>query len=292
MKVINALQKDEPALSFEFFPPKTEKGEGTLLAVVSELKKFKPDFVSVTCGAMGSTHEKTFYWIKQIKERCGLEPVAHLTCAGIDQDGIIKQINQLEKLGVDNILALRGDPPAGQDKFVAPENGFNYARELVALIKRHSKKICIGVAGYPEGHPEAPSIEIDIEHLKEKVEAGADYIITQLFFDNRYFFDFQARCKKAGINIPIIPGIMPITSMKQMGKITGSCGASVPGKLFSKLEQHSADPEAIKRMGVEHTVAQCQELLEAEVPGLHFFVMNQAGPITQILSQVKSFLRQ
>lgn len=289
MKVIEALKKGKPALSFEFFPPKTKEGEEKLFEVIGELKRFSPDFVSVTCGAMGSTHGKTFCWVKQIKEKCGLEPVAHLTCVDMDKDAILKQIAQLESLGIKNILALRGDPPEGQAKFIAPENGFHYARELVFLVRNHFPEICIGVAGYPEGHPEFPSLEINIQHLKEKVEKGANYIITQLFFDNRYFFDFLQRCDKAGIRVPIVPGIMPITSLKQMGKIIGKCGASVPGQLFSQLEEHGSDLEAIKQVGIEQAVLQCQELLDAKVPGVHFFVMNQAGPISQILGQLKPF---
>ncbi|MFH1825965.1 MAG: methylenetetrahydrofolate reductase [NAD(P)H] [bacterium] len=289
MKVIEALQSDKPALSFEFFPPKTKEGEESLLLVVKELKKFNPDFVSVTYGALGSTRAKTFWWASEIKNKYGIEPVAHLTCVAADQNGMLEQVQELEKLGIENILALRGDPPAGKNKFSAPANGFSYARELVTLINRHSSNICLGVAGYPEGHSEAPSLGQDIEHLKEKVESGAEFIITQLFFDNCFFFDFKNRCDNAGIRVPIIPGIMPITSVKQLKKMTEMAGASIPDKLMDKLHKHEADPNSIVQIGVEQAIIQCQDLLEAEVPGIHFFVMNQSGPISRILTELKPF---
>jgi methylenetetrahydrofolate reductase (NADPH) len=282
MKVIEALAQGT-TLSFEFFPPKTPDQEIRLFEVVKQLKSFNPNFASVTCGALGTGREKTFYWVKQIKEQFRIEPVAHLTCVAASKDSILDQIEELHKIGVTNILALRGDPPEGDEEFVPPENGFRYARELISFIRSHKFDFCLGAAGYPEGHREAPSLEKDTQYLKEKVEAGADYIITQLFFDNRYYFDFLERCKKAGIKVPIIPGIMPVTSLKQVRKMTEICGATIPEKLLEKLEKFDGDKKAVAELGVEQAVSQCQELLEAEVPGLHFFVMNQSGPISQIL---------
>ncbi|MFH1541929.1 MAG: methylenetetrahydrofolate reductase [NAD(P)H] [bacterium] len=287
MKVIEALQQGEPAISFEFFPPKTKAGEENLYLVLRELKKFQPDFVSVTCGALGSTHDKTFNWIKHIKGKAGFEPVAHLTCVNADQDDLLEKVVQLEALGVENILALRGDPPEGKKEFNVEEGCFQHARSLVSLIKGHSKNICVGVAGYPEGHIESVSLEQDIVFLKEKINAGADYIITQLFLDNRYFFDFQKRCQDAGITVPIIPGIMPVTSLKVIKKLTNMCGATIPEKLLKDLEKYNGEDEAIRTIGVEHAVSQCQELLEAGVPGLHFFVMNQSGPISRIIGRLR-----
>ena len=291
MKVIEALQKGRPTLSFEFFPPKTREQEGHLFTVLGELKGLNPDFASVTYGALGTTREKTFYWVKEIKERFQIEPVAHLTCVAANRESIRQQLEELATMKIENILALRGDPPEGEERFIPPAEGFAYARDLVAFIKSRKPGFCLGVAGYPEGHREAPSLDRDTEYLKEKVGAGADYVITQLFFDNRFFFDFLARCDKAGIRVPIIPGIMPITSLKQLKKMTDICGATIPEKLMERMEKASADKKAIVQLGIEQAVSQCQELLEAEVPGLHFFVMNQSGPILGILSELRSFRR-
>ncbi|NQT29963.1 MAG: methylenetetrahydrofolate reductase [NAD(P)H] [Candidatus Saganbacteria bacterium] len=287
MRVSEALEKDKPTLSFEFFPPKTADQEEKLFAVISTLKKFNPDFVSVTYGAMGNTREKSFFWVKEIKDRFKLDPVAHLTCVAATKRNIEEQIDELTKMGVLNILALRGDVPQEEKDFVPPENGFHYARDLVAFIKRHKPKICLGVAGCPEGHPAAPSLELDTQYLKEKIDAGADYVITQLFFDNRYYFDFLDRSHKAGIRVPIIPGIMLITSLNQMRKMTEICGATIPPKLLERLEKYGDDKKSIAKLGVEHAIAQCEELLEAEVPGLHFFVMNKSGPIAEVLTSFR-----
>lgn len=279
MKVSAALKQGHPTLSFEFFPPKTEGQEAQLYTVIAELKRFAPDFVSVTYGAMGTTRAKTFFWVRRIKHEFALEPVAHLTCVAASRDDIARQLDELEKLGAENILALRGDPPEGMKDFVPPANGFRFAKELIGFIKQKKPAFCIGAAGFPE----APRLD----QLKEKVEAGADYIITQLFFDNRCFFDFVAAGKKAGITVPIIPGLMPITSVKQIKRLTQVCGASIPHHLLEKLEKFEADAHVVQQIGVEQTAAQCQELLKAGVAGLHFFVMNQAGPISAVLEQLK-----
>jgi methylenetetrahydrofolate reductase (NADPH) len=289
MKVIEALGKAKPTLSFEFFPPKTKEQEARLFEVISQLKKFTPDFVSITCGAMGTTREKTFFWVKEIKQRFEIEPVAHLTCVAATRESIRQQIEELDEMGVKNILALRGDPPEGQEKFAPPPDGFRFAKELVGFVKSLDPDFCLGAAGYPEGHRESPSLKMDAEYLKEKVDAGAEYIISQLFFDNRYFFDFLERCDKAGIKVPIIPGIMPITSFKQVRRMTEICGATIPPKLLERLEKFQSDKAAVRQIGVEQAVLQCQELLKAKVPGLHFFVLNQAGPISGILGQLTSF---
>lgn len=286
MKVSEALGKGS-TLSFEFFPPKTPEQETHLFAVLEQLKTFKPDFVSVTYGALGTTCERTFQWVKAIKEKFAIPPVAHLTCIAADKKSIAAQIEAFDAIGVNNILALRGDVPEGTPDFTPPPDGFSHARELVAFIKQLKPSFCVGVAGHPEGHCEAPSLERDTLFLKEKIDAGADYVITQLFFDNRYYFDFVDRCRKAGIKVLIIPGIMPITSLHQIKKMTGICGATIPQKLLEQLEKHEADKEAIAKIGEEYAVLQCQELLEADVPGLHFFVMNQSGPISKVLGQLK-----
>jgi len=291
MKVTEALGKGSPTLSFEFFPPRTQEQEEHLYQVIAQLKEFRPDFVSVTYGAMGTTRERSFFWAKEIKDKFQIEPVAHLTCVAATRDEISQQIDYLEKIGVENILALRGDPPEDQEKFESPPNGFNFAKELIAFIKKKKPNFCLGAAGYPEGHRESPSLEKDIRYLKEKIGAGAEYIISQLFFENRHFFAFVERCQKAGLKVPIIPGIMPITSLSQIKKMTRICGATIPPKLLEQLETKAENKKAVQQIGIEQAVSQCQELLRAKVPGLHFFAMNQAEPISQILKQLPSLRR-
>lgn len=286
MKVIEVFAREKPSLSFEFFPPKTPDQEKHLFQVIAQLKKFAPDFVSVTYGAMGTTREKSFFWVNEIKQKHQLEPVAHLTCVAATKDDIAKQLEQLDKTGVENILALRGDPPEGQADFIPPPNGFKLAKELIAFIKKNKPLFCLGCAGFPEGHPRAPSLEKDIEYLKQKIDAGAEYVITQLFFDNRFYFEFVERCYKAGIKVPIIPGLMPITSFQQIKKMTEVCGATIPKKLFEKLEKFKDDPTALRHIGTEQTFSQASELLKTGVKGLHFFVLNQAEPISAILAKL------
>lgn len=287
MKVIKKLQQKSPTLSFEFFPPKTAEQETQLFRAIGELKNFNPDFVSVTYGALGTTREKTFYWAGKIKKDFQIEPVAHLTCIAATRQSILEQLETLEKMEVENILALRGDPPAESKRFNPPPDGFRYAKELISFIKKEKPGFCLGAAGYPEGHPEAENLTRDIENLKEKIEAGAEYVITQLFFDNNHYFNFVERCRKAGITTPIIAGIMPITSYKLIKKMTRVCGATIPPRLLSELEKNRSNLEAVKKIGIEQAVKQCQELLRQDIPGLHFFVLNQSGPISQILSQLK-----
>ena len=208
------------------------------------------------------------------------------------QEDILKQLEEMNTEGIKDILALRGDPPEGQAEFRPPEKGFAHARDLVTFIRQRGFDFCLGVAGYPEGHRESASLEKDTQYLKEKVEAGAEYVISQLFFDNHFFFDFMERCLKTGLNLPIIPGIMPITSTKQLEKMVEICGATIPSKLLKKLEKYSDDKKAIQEIGVEQAITQCQELLKAKVPGLHFFVMNQSGPISLVLKELTPFRRQ
>lgn len=287
MKITEVLSKDKPTLSFEFFPPKTSEQEKRLFEVLGQLKACRPDFVSVTYGAMGTTREKTLFWVGQIKSKYGIEPVAHLTCVAATKDEISRQLDELENAEVENILALRGDPPEGQADFVPPADGFRLAKELIAFIRRKKPEFSLGCAGFPEGHPRAPSLDQDTQYLKQKIEAGAEYVITQLFFDNHYYFDFVARCRKAGIAVPIIPGLMPITSLQQVQKMTQVCGATIPQPLRSRLEKHQDDPSALRKIGAEYTLVQALELSKAHVPGIHFFVMNQAEPIATILKELK-----
>jgi len=287
MKVIDKLRSGKVTLSFEFFPPKTKEQEEKLYEVIKQLKELNPDFTSVTYGALGTTQEKTFFWVKQLKEKFKIDPVAHLTCVAAKKESILQQLEELEAMGIENILGLRGDPPEGQSDFKAPHDGFKYAKELIAFVKQHKPGFCLGAAGFPEGHPKAPGLKKDIEYLKQKIDAGAEYIITQLFFDNRFYFEFLERAKNTGIKVPIIPGIMPITSLKQIRKMTDICGATIPKDLLVKLEKFEGDPAAVRQLGVEYATSQCRDLLGQKVPGLHFFVMNQSGPITSILSNIK-----
>lgn len=292
MKVSDALKKGRATLSFEFFPPKTAEQEAKLFETIVALKALNPDYVSVTYGALGNTREKTFSLVKKIKDDFNLEPVVHLTCVAAARDDVLAQIKELQANKIENILALRGDPPLGHDRFVHPIGGFRFARDLVAFIKQQSPQICLGVAGYPEKHPEAKTLDLDIGHLKAKVEAGADYICTQLFFDNDVFFRFRDKCKKVGIKVPIIPGLMPITSLKNLKKMTEICGASIPGDLLDNLEKNKSDNDVIRKIGVEHAVSQCLGLLAGGVHGLHFFVMNQSWSISEILKKLSTFSRQ
>ena len=283
MKVTKAFNQAAPALSFEFFPPKTPEQERQLFDVIGQLKAFRPDFVSVTYGAMGKTKEKTFFWVKEIKDKFQIEPVAHLTCVAATKDAIARQIDELGTIGIENVLALRGDPPEGEKDFVPPQGGFQYAKELIAFIKTKQPGFCLGAAGFPEG-------ERNILYLKEKVAAGAEYIITQLFFDNKFYFDFVAKCRAAGITVPIVPGLMPITSYHQIKKMTSVCGATLPKALLAELESKKDDPQALLKLGTEQAVCQARQLLAADVPGLHFFVLNQAEPIATILGRLKGLI--
>jgi methylenetetrahydrofolate reductase (NADPH) len=224
--------------------------------------------------------------VNEIKHKYRIEPIVHLTCVAASRDNIAGQLEQLAGMEIENILALRGDPPEGQKDFSPPNDGFHLAQELIAFIKKCQPDICVGAAGFPEGHPKAPSLAADTDYLKQKVEAGAEYVITQLFFDNRYYFEFLERCNRAGIRVPILPGIMPVTSLKQIERMTSVCGATIPRNLLQQLEKYENDKEAIRKIGAERAIVQSQQLLKAKVPGLHFFVMNQAEPISQILIEL------
>ena len=283
MKVKDSFKKGRPTLSFEFFPPKTTDQEKALFVVVSSLKKFNPDFVSVTYGAGGSTSDKSFDIVSSIKEQCGIEPVAHITCVGEDESMMFMKMDKLNNLDIINILALRGDLPAND---INKLSRFMNAGDLTAFIKTNFPDSCIGVAGYPEKHPQAVSLDEDILHLKEKVDAGADYVITQLFFENDIYFSFVEKCAKAGISVPIIPGIMPISSVKQIDTMIQKCGASIPPCIMEKINLYREDKDSLSKYGIELATNQCRQLLKNEVPGMHFFVLNKSEPISQILKNI------
>lgn len=271
--------------SFEVFPPKDETGVVNLITALKKLSAFDPAFVSVTYGAMGSTRDLTRDLALRILKETSLTTAFHFTCVGADRDSVKSYVERLKGEGIDLIVALRGDAPVlspGQT-YQRPSNGFSYANELVAYLKEING-FSIAVAGYPEGHLEAPSKEIDLQNLKRKVDAGADVVLTQLFFDNKDYFDFVDRCRKSGIRIPIIPGIMPIVSLKQIEKITKMCGAALPDSLHHKLQEAAGDAEAMRRVGVDHAVSQCRELKDRGVPGIHFYALNKAESVSEVIS--------
>jgi methylenetetrahydrofolate reductase (NADPH) len=293
MKISELLKGEAPVFSFEFFPPKTPQGVEHLFETVENLKSLSPSFVSVTYGAGGSTHELTVDLVSRIKNDLNIEAMAHLTCIGAGQDEIHQILERLKRCCIDNVLALRGDPPNGQGTFLKPENGFAYASELVAYLRKHFH-FSLGGACYPEGHIECPDLVKDLEHLKRKVDSGLDFVITQLFFDNQYFFDFIERADRAGIRIPIIPGIMPITNVNQVKRFTRMCGASIPESLLLELESVDGDGEAVMKIGVRHAVEQCRDLLQQGVPGIHFYTLNKSSAtqaILELLSDLRSSTR-
>ncbi len=291
MKIKAILEKVRPSFSFEFFPPKDNEGFNKLFTTITQLKPCQPTYVSVTFGAGGSTRTKTIDLVGRIKNEIGLESMAHLTCVGSDKEYIAAILDTLQAQGIQNVLALRGDPPQGQEKFEKPENGFAYANELVAFI-RANYDFCIGVAGYPEGHIECPDKKADLDHLKRKVDAGADFIVTQLFFDNRYYFDFIDRAQNLGIHIPIIPGIMPILNVKQVQRFTKMCGSTIPALLMERLEAVQDDPEMVRQLGIDHAAEQCEHLLQEGAPGIHFYTLNRSNATLKILESLKKLTDQ
>ncbi|HYM53944.1 MAG TPA: methylenetetrahydrofolate reductase [NAD(P)H] [Solirubrobacteraceae bacterium] len=275
-----------PVFSFEFFPPKTEAGEANLYAALTELRTLEPSFVSVTYGAGGSTREKTIEIVKRIREEYGLEAMAHFTCVGATVAELRGTLDEMQRAGIDNVLALRGDPPAGEQVWVKTEGGLEYSRELVELISS-DYPFAIGAACFPETHVHAESPEADLEHLVEKVRTGVDFLITQLFFDNALYFGFLARARAAGVEVPIIPGIMPITQVGQVERMAKMCGASIPDGLRRELHARGEDPEAVLDFGVAYATLQCAELLAAGAPGIHFYTLNRSPATRAILSALK-----
>ena len=287
MRFGEAYGKGKFGLSFEIFPPKTPAGEEALFTTVEALMAFRPSFITCTYGAGGSTREKTLELTVAIRERFGVNTAAHLTCVGSSYDDLRAWLGRATGQGVENIVALRGDPPRGESRFVPADGGLAYGNELVALIRQEFPQFSIAVAGYPETHQEAPSPEADLANLKRKVEAGADVVITQLFYDNRDFFAFQRRYREAGIRAPLVPGILPIINFTQIQRITSLCGSKLPPVLVAELEARRDDPEAELEIGVAHAVRQCQELLDAGVPGLHLYVLNKATATARILEALE-----
>ncbi len=286
MRIDEILARGGPVFSFEFFPPKTPVGEQNLEAALTELVKLEPAFVSVTYGAGGSTREKTIEIVKQISDRYGLEAMAHFTCVAATVPELRATLDEMHAAGIDNVLALRGDPPAGQETWTATEGGLEYSRELVEMIAG-DYPFAIGAACFPETHVHATSPEEDLEHLAEKVDAGVDFLITNLFFDNDAYFAFLKRARAAGITVPIIPGIMPITHVGQIQRMAEKCGASIPPGLARELDLRDDDEEAVRDFGVAYATLQCAELLAAGAPGIHFYTLNRSPATRAILSALK-----
>jgi methylenetetrahydrofolate reductase (NADPH) len=286
MRIDEILAARGPVFSFEFFPPKTEAGEHNLYAALSELRPLEPSFVSVTYGAGGSTRSKTIEIVKRIRDEYGLEAMAHFTCVGATVSELRATLDEMRQAGIDNVLALRGDPPAGQEEWTKTEGGLEYSRELVELIAA-DYPFAIGAACFPETHIHAATPEEDLQHLVEKVGAGANFLITQLFFDNSFYFDFLRRARDAGITVPIIPGIMPITRVGQIERMAAMCGSAIPDALRRELHARGDDSEAVLDFGVAYATLQCAELLAAGAPGIHFYTLNRSPATRAILSALK-----
>ncbi|RKI40014.1 methylenetetrahydrofolate reductase [NAD(P)H] [Corallococcus sp. AB004] len=287
MKIRNCLNPSKPSFSFEFFPPKTDAGVASLLRTVEELAPLEPGFVSVTYGAGGSTRDRTVDLVTHIKKQTGIEAMAHLTCVGHTRDELRDVLRRLDAAGIENVLLLRGDPPLGQATFEPVPGGFRYAEELVRFVREEDFNFCLGGACYPEGHVETASREDDLKHLKAKVDAGMDFVVTQLFFDNAFYFDFVERARRAGINVPIVPGIMPITNYEQVQRFTRMCGATVPMRLALQMERVKDQPDAVVQLGVAHATVQCMELLARGVPGIHFYTLNKSPATRMIVGALK-----
>jgi methylenetetrahydrofolate reductase (NADPH) len=287
--LIRDLLASGPSISFEFFPPKSDEAAAQLERTIAELGALQPAFVSVTYGAGGSTREKTIDVVTRIRGVAGIEAMAHLTCAGSTQDELSAVMERLTQAGIRNVLALRGDPPKGQSAFTAVEGGFRYASELVAFIRRaHGGHLCLGGAAYPEKHIECGNPAVDLNNLKRKVDAGVDFLITQLFFDNRRYWEFVERAHAAGITVPIIPGLMPITSAAQIERLTVTCGATLPFKLAAELDRRRDDPSAVMKLGVAHATSQAIDLLTGGAPGIHFYTLNRSTASKDIFTALKS----
>jgi methylenetetrahydrofolate reductase (NADPH) len=287
MRIDEILARDGPCFSIEFFPPKTAEGFDQLLATVEALKPLEPDFVSVTYGAAGSTREGTVEVAERIHRDHGLETMAHLSCVGETRERLAAILDRFEAIGVENVLALRGDPPRGVRDFEAPEGGLGSATELTAFIAERYG-FAIGGACFPEVHPEAASLEADLAYLKTKVDAGARFLITQLFFDNRVYFDFVASARERGIDVPIIPGVIPIASYAQVLRICDLCDASIPRALDRAMRELGGDSEAEALLGVAYAARQCHELLAAGAPGIHFYALNRGPGTRAVLATLRA----
>jgi methylenetetrahydrofolate reductase (NADPH) len=285
-----ARERGEPIFSFEFFPPRTDEGVRQLFETVEALRPLGPAFVSVTYGAGGSTRQRTVELVTRLKRETEVEAMAHVTCVGASRREIAEVLDEVAAAGIHNVLALRGDPPRGQLTFEPHPEGFRYASELVEFIRaeRDRWRFCVGAAAYPEGHVETRDLSRDLEHLRRKVAAGADFLVTQLFFHNGHYFRFVERARAAGIAVPIVPGIMPFTNVDQIERFTAMCGAQIPAALRAAMEVRRADPEGAMQLGVAYATLQCSDLLRRGAPGIHFYTLNRSPSTRAILAALRS----
>jgi len=287
-----AAERGEPVFSFEFFPPKNDAGVAALFETLLALRPLGPSFVSVTWGAGGSSRGRTLEMVTRIKRETEIEAMAHLTCVGASRKELEEQLAVICDAGITNVLALRGDPPRGQREFIVHPEGLAHSTDLVQLAREVADKrgvsLCIGGACYPEGHPETRDLTKDLRHCKQKVDAGADFLITQLFFDNRRYFEFLGRARAAGIEVPILPGIMPITNVDQIERFTALCGAHIPPGLSAALRARRDDPDAALQLGVAYAALQCAYLLRGGAPGVHFYTLNRSTATRAILAALRA----
>ncbi len=287
MRIRDLFDRGQPVFSFEFFPPKTDVGEQKLLETVHRLKELEPSYVSVTkTGAKPA--EKTVELTARLKHEVGIEAMSHMTCATAGREEMGRIFSLIRDAGIENVLPLRGDPPQDQPHFVRPPDGFRYATELIQFIRERDFGFCLAGAAYPEKHPEAASDEEDRQHLKEKVDAGSEFLITQMFYSNEHYFRFVASTRALGIDVPIVPGIMPITNVAQIERIAAMSGALIPQALQNDLNGVRNDNDAAEAIGVEFAVRQCRELLDGGAPGLHFYTLNKSPATSAILRQLRA----
>jgi len=289
MRIADAFRSGQAVFSFEFFPPRSDEAAAQLREAIAALRALRPDYVSVTYGAGGSTRQRTIELVTEIKTDLGIEAMAHLTCVAHTADEIAEILDRLRDAGIENVLALRGDPPRGQPAFVRPEGGFAYASELAAFI-RSRWDFCLGGACFPEGHIDAPSKEENLRHAKAKVDAGIEFLNTQLFFEPAGYFDFVARARAIGIGVPIVPGLLPITSATQLAPtgFIARCGATVPEALRDLVERAGDDEDAVTAAGIEWTTDQCLALLRGGAPGIHFYTLNRSHSTVRVFERLKA----
>ena len=285
-KISDILKEKERTYSFEFFPPKTEKGRAKLPEVAGAFKELGADWFAVTYGAGGSTREATMEIVDELQKKFNVPVMHHFTCVGHSQEELKKILGKMKEKNIKNILALRGDAPEGEEFWTPSEDGLEYCYQLIKLIKTFGDFFSIGVAGFPEGHVDCPDKETDTRHLKIKIDSGGEFVITQLFFDNKDYFEYLERTKKAGINVRILPGIITITDYKVLLKFCGTCGATIPQKVHDIFKPLDGDKEATYKAGVEFAVNQCNELLRGGAPGLHFYALNKIDPTKEVLSKI------
>jgi methylenetetrahydrofolate reductase (NADPH) len=286
MKFSQVYTPGKFGLSFELFPPKTPAGDEALFRHVAELMRFQPSFITCTYGAGGSTRAKTLDIVSQVRERFSISVASHLTVVGSTVDQLRSYLNDAAERGIENIVALRGDPPRDQQSFIPVEGGLRYANELVALIRAEFPQFGVAVAGYPEKHQEAPSPQVDLENLKRKVDAGADVVITQLFYHNDDFRRFRDAYARIGITVPLVPGILPVTNLAQIQRITSLCGAVLPPEFVGRLSEKGDDADWQFQVGVEFAARQVRELLDSGIPGMHFYVLNKSQATASVLREV------